>query len=328
MVATLIGVTDAGHIPVLLAEVLELLAPRPGETYVDATAGLGGHAAAIAPHLGPDGTVILNDVDPANLPRAEEAVRKACRAANVPTPRIVTFRGNFADLPRLLPDAGLRADMLLADLGFASHQMADAERGLSFMREGPLDMRLDPSLPTTAADLVQSLSERELAAIFRDFGEESGASRVARKIVATRTQTPILTTAALADLVRSVLGSGAGKAIDPATKVFQALRIAVNDELGVLDALLAGIARAGAAQGGPSWLEPEARIGIISFHSLEDRQVKQTFAEMAEHGHARAISTRPIRADEAETAGNRRARSAKLRGLRLGSTPVEERRQK
>ncbi|MBX3363545.1 MAG: 16S rRNA (cytosine(1402)-N(4))-methyltransferase RsmH [Phycisphaeraceae bacterium] len=312
------------HIPVLLQEVIHVLRPQPGEVYVDATAGLGGHAAAVAPLLGPAGLVVLNDVDPDNLYRAKARVEGCCAAP----PWVLTLEGNFADLARRLTENKIRADMLLADLGFASNQMDDAGRGLSFMREGPLDMRLDPTLPVSAADLVQTLSESELAAIFRDYGEEPGASRVARKIVATRRTSPILTTAALAAVVRSVLGNRTDRGIDPSTRVFQALRIAVNDELGVLDALLAGIGQAAQvlsrhdAKG--AWCSPGARIAVISFHSLEDRMVKRAFSDLARRDLAQEPLAGALRASDAETRANPRARSAKLRALRLGRAPEKE----
>lgn len=308
--------SDPSHTPVLPSEVLDLLAPSPGETYLDATAGLGGHASLVAQRLGPSGTVILNDLDPSNLRQAQSTVQSACGDG---TPRIVPLHANFAALPHNLSTAGLHADMLLADLGFASTQVDDAARGFSFMRDGPLDMRLDPSSPTTAAELVATLPERELAAIFRDLGEEPGAARVARKIVESRRASPIQTTGQLAHLVRSVLGAGP-RGIDPSTRVFQALRIAVNDELGALEALLAAITReaqrlAAGEQG--AWLNAGARVAIISFHSLEDRPVKQAFADLAARGIVTLLGRTPIRPTEAEIASNPRSRSAKLRAVRL-----------
>ncbi len=300
--------TRPSHIPVLLAEVLRELAPRPGETYADATAGLGGHAAAVAASLGATGLVVLNDVDPGNLARAEAAVR----AAATPAPRVKAVRGNFADLPRRLREAATPADLILADLGFASNQVEDAARGLSFMRDGPLDMRLDPLLPTTAADLVNSLPRDELVRLLRELGEEPAAVKIAEKVVRTRARTPITTTAQFAELVRSVMPSRPGH-LDPATRSFQALRMAVNDELGVLDALLDQVVAEAAIP--DAFLRPGARVGVITFHSLEDRLVKRAFDSVARSG---GESRGPFGPSDAEVAANPRSRSAKLRVVRLG----------
>ncbi len=280
---------------------------------------MGGHAAAIAARLGPKGVIALNDADPANLSRSEARVRGDRGAA----PRVVALQGNFADAPRRLVEQGLAADVVLADLGFASPQMEDASRGLSFMREGPLDMRFDPSGPVTAADLVNTLPEQDLGEILRDFGEERAHRVIARKLVAARSEGPIQTTAQLAQIVRSAIGKQRGMSrIDPATKTFQALRIAVNDELGSLGALLEAIRRAAVAlaTGGKAaavWLRPGARIAVISFHSLEDRMVKQAFGDLVRQGLAQALTRKPVEADEAEVAANPRSRSAKLRAIAL-----------
>lgn len=314
------------HIPVLLAEVLSLLDPRPGDTALDCTAGLGGHALEIARRIGPRGTIILFDLDPANLHAAAAAV-----AALPDPPRILTHHANFAEAPRRLATARLAADVLLADLGFASPQVDDPARGFSFSRDGPLDMRLDPTAPITAAQLVNTLTERELAAIIRDFGEERHAARIAQKIVRERAVEPINSTARLAAIVRSVVGRpprGPSSiaplaSIDPATRTFQALRIAVNDEQANLRTLLDAVeqgARAAAA-GSPTWLAPSARIGIISFHSLEDRPVKHTFRRLTDAGLAQDLARRPVTPGQPEVAANPRARSARLRAIRLAATP-------
>ena len=308
---------DTDHIPVLPAETLQALAPSPGETFADATAGLGGHAALVAPALGPAGVIVLNDVDPANLARARD------RLLALPGgPKAVhTTAGNFADLPRRLAELQLPADMLLADLGFSSNQMSDPARGLSFMRDGPLDMRLDPSLRSSAADLVNTLPERELARILRDLGEEPASNAIAKRIVLERKSSPITSTAQFADIVRSAVGRRGTDRIDPSTRSFQALRIAVNDELGVLDALLARIgdeARALASGQPGRWLRPGARVAVISFHSLEDRPVKQAFARWVSEGWAQAVTSGAIAPSETEVRENPRARSAKLRAVRLG----------
>lgn len=301
-----------GHTPVLPAEVMRLLAPvsEAGDTVVDCTAGLGGHAAMLAGALGERGTVVLNDLDAGNLARAAERVRAGGCAA-----RIVELRGNFADVPRRMAELGLSADAVLADLGFSSNQVEDPARGLSFMRDGPLDMRLDPGARVSAAQLVNTLPEAELAEVLHEFGEERAARRIAQKLVAARQVSPIQTTGQLASIVRSVVGSHGG--IDPATRTFQALRIAVNDELGSLRSLLESIGRAAGRPGG--WLKPGARIGIISFHSLEDRLVKNAFGELVDRGLAEALSRRPVEASDAEVVENPRSRSAKFRVVRLAS---------
>lgn len=305
----------AGHIPVLPAETLDALAPAPGEVYADATAGLGGHAAAVAAVLGDAGTVVLNDLDDGNLAHATGVVR----AAGVG--RVEPVRGNFADLPARLAELDLPADLFLADLGFASPQVDDASRGLSFRRDGPLDMRLDPDGPITAADLIRDMDGDELARILREYAEERHARRIAAKIAASRAETPITTTGELARVVRDAVPPARGpKRIDPATRTFQALRIAVNDELGSLEALLRRIEQAGEdlAAGVPTWLRPGARVAVITFHSLEDRPVKQVFKRIVERGLGEAISRKPIMAGDEEIGLNPRARSAKLRAVRLG----------
>ncbi len=304
-----------GHLPVLLAEVLALLSPQPGETYVDLTAGLGGHAAAIAPALGEAGTVVLFDLDPGNLESASAAVR----AAN-PHCRLEAHHASFAAAPRILRETGQAADLMLADLGFSSNQMDQATRGLSFQREGPLDMRLDPSGRTTAADLVRELTQGELADLIRRFGEDRLAGKIARILVEERKRQPIQTTARLAELIRRAYGKQAGRhRIDPATRTFQALRIAVNDELGHLAALLDDLTRSVSREGTARWLRPGARIATIAFHSLEDRLCKRAFAEMAERLVAESLTRKPISAETSEVAGNPRARSAKLRAVRLSA---------
>lgn len=293
----------SAHLPVMLDTVLSLLAPQPGQTVLDCTIGRGGHAGALMPRLAPDGRYIGIDVDPANL----DAVRAAFPE---PPVRLDLWRGNFADARSALDELGVeRVDGLLADLGFASDQLEDPGRGLSFSREGPLDMRLDPSLEETAAELVHRLPERELADMLWRFGEERLSRRIARKIVERRRHRPISTTAQLAELCREAYGPRAARQrIDPATRTFQALRIAVNDELGRLRTLLERL---------PDLLSSAGRAVIISFHSLEDRLVKHTLREMARSGAAELLTRKPITATEAERAANPRARSAKCRAIRM-----------
>ncbi len=306
------------HIPVLADEVVELLSPQPGQTLVDCTAGLGGHAALVARRLGPEGSIILNDLDQDNLDRAKVFVRNALRPEDPDSARVHAIRGNFAELPAKVRGLGLGADMILADLGFASTQVDDPERGLSFRFSGPLDMRLDRSSPITAAELVNTLPERDLAGIILRYGEEKSARRIASKLVAAREVEPITTTDRLAEIVRGAAPGGRGS-INPATKTFQALRIAVNDELGSLESLLRviGIALRKRQQGTPGWINPGARIAFIAFHSLEDRPVKRAMSHWAAQGWAEPIGKGPIEARDAEVGTNPRARSAKLRVCRV-----------
>ncbi len=304
------------HLPVLPVQTIGLLAPRPGETYADATAGLGGHAAAIAPRLAPGGRIVLNDLDGSNLERATERVR----AAAGDSVEVLPVHGPFARLPGVLADRGIAADMLLADLGFASNQVDNPNRGFSFKQDGPLDMRLDPSRGESAADLLARIDERELADLIWRYGEERNSRRIAQKLVAARRDAPMTTTSRVAQIVRSAFPPGAARKsrIDPATRTFQALRIAVNDEIGQLEALLDAIGRGAEEQAGPGgWLNRGARVAIISFHSLEDRPVKRAFADLAARGLAERLTRKPITADKAESRRNPRSRSAKLRAIRL-----------
>lgn len=313
------------HLPVMPDRVLELLDPRAGEVYVDATAGLGGHAALVGERLGGSGLVVLNDLDPAHLHISAGHVREHCALKGVPCPRIEQIHGSFAHLGARLREIGLAADMLLADLGFASDQVDDPRRGLSFSRDGPLDMRFDPTGGVPASTLVNELSERELADIIYEFGEERASRRIARRIVEERRSGRIETTSRLAEVVRRAVGGGQGRGggrpgrIDPATRTFQALRIAVNDEIGSLRSLLGAIesdARRSAED--PSrWLRLGARIAFIAFHSLEDRPVKRAFAALREEGLVDALTRGACKADEEEISRNRRSRSARLRAIRL-----------
>jgi len=279
------------HQPVLSAETLRLLNPGPGETWVDCTVGAGGHSRLIAEKLGDSGRLIGLDQDPKMLDLARE------RLNGLP---ITLVHANFDQLGGVLSNFGISAvDGALADLGFCSDQLGESSRGLSFRDDGPLDMRLDQSSGQTAADLVNALGEAALADVFWEFGEERFSRRIARKIVEERKAKPLTTTAELAALVRScVPRSGA---IDPATRVFQALRIAVNDELGALDRLLTAL---------PGLVKPGGRVGIISFHSLEDRRVKHAFRTASVW---QPLTKKPVEAGEEEIARNPRARSAKLR---------------
>jgi 16S rRNA (cytosine1402-N4)-methyltransferase len=304
------------HIPVLLEAVVATLDPAPGGTLVDCTAGLGGHAAAIARRLGPAGRVVLMDLDAGNLARAAAAVRDALGSPDPAS--VVPVHASFAWAASEMTARGLVADYLLADLGFASNQMDDPARGLSIRRPGPLDMRLDPSAGATAARLVAETPEADLADLIYRFGEERLSRRIARAIVRARDQAPIETTERLAEIVSSAFPpkSRHGR-IHPATRTFQALRIAVNDEIGSLESLLASIERQAGPEPPARWLAEGARVAIISFHSLEDRPVKQAFRRLAESNSARLINRKPLVADQKEIAANARARSAKLRALAL-----------
>jgi 16S rRNA (cytosine1402-N4)-methyltransferase len=286
------------HLPVLPAEVLEYLAPQPGQTIVDATVGAGGHSRLLAERLGPGGRLIGLDRDEAMLALAAKTL------AGKP---VALVHANFDELPRVLSDGGVATvDGVLADLGVCSDQIDVPERGFSFQQSGPIDMRLDPTQLETAGELLRRLDERSLADIFWEYGEERFSRRIARKIVETRTRSPLETTEQLAGLVRRCIPRSRGKhaGIDPATRVFQALRIAVNDELGALDRLLAALPRCLAAGG---------RAVIMSFHSLEDRRVKEAFKDRTTW---EVLTRKPIRAGTEETRNNPRARSAKLRAAR------------
>jgi 16S rRNA (cytosine1402-N4)-methyltransferase len=279
------------HVPVLPAETLQLLDPKPGETWVDCTLGAAGHGRMIAEKIGPAGRLVGLDQDPTMLAFARR------RLEGLPATLV---HANFDQLGEVLANLGIdTVDGVLADLGFASDQMDSAERGMSFRANAPLDMRLNTTAGETAADLVNRMSEAALADVFWEYGEERHSRRVAKRIVERRQTKRIETTLELADIVRSCVPRSGG--IDPATRVFQALRIAVNDELGALERLLVTL---------PRVLKPGGRAGIISFHSLEDRRVKQAFRTA---GVWSPVTRKPVEADAEEQARNPRSRSAKLR---------------
>jgi len=304
-----------GHDPVLADEVVRLLAPRPGDTVVDATFGAGGHARRLAPALGQDGRYIAIDQDPeASAWFAGLAEDVVCETRFI--------RANFADaLPRLA-DQGVRADAVLMDLGLSSMQVDQPERGFSYSRQAPLDMRMDPGREGSAADLVATASERELAEIIRTFGEERYARQIARAIVRRRREAPIATTGELVEVVRSAVPTPALFAGGhPAKRVFQALRIAVNDELGNLETGL---------EAAFDLLAPGGRMAVIAFHSLEDRRVK-AFMRARSQGcicppdlpvcgcgrvaEAALLAPKALMPKQAELDRNPRARSARLRAL-------------
>ncbi len=282
------------HRPVLLDEVTHWLQPQDGAVLVDGTAGAGGHAAALAERVGPSGQVIGLDRDPAMLALAQEAT------AGLP---VTLIHSPYSAMREVLDERGIRAVQgVLLDLGLSSDQLAWADRGFSFAQDGPLDMRFDASpepgsLATgpTAAELVNSLAADALADVFFHFGEERYSRRIARRIVEARRHTRIETTRQLAELVRqSVPGRYRHGPIDPATRVFQALRIKVNDELGHLDAILGQL---------PGILAPGGRAAIISFHSLEDRRVKWAFRN---EPALNVLTRKPVTATAPEVAVNPR----------------------
>jgi len=282
------------HVPVLLDRVIHWLAPRPGQTMVDGTLGGGGHAQALAAAVGNGGLIVALDRDPAAIDAAERNHR------GLP---IKLVQANFCDLPEILEQLQIEAvDGVVLDLGVSSDQLADRSRGFSFSAGGPLDLRFDPLSGEPARRLVNRFSAEHLQQLISSYGEERYARRIAEAIVRRRRERPIETAEELADLIRRcVPRTPDSERIDPATRTFQALRIAVNDELKSLEIALRRI---------PDCLRRGARMAVISFHSLEDRRVKEAFRG---DGRLKALTPRPIRSDEEETARNPRSRSAKMR---------------
>lgn len=293
----------SAHVPVLLQEVLGLLAPAGRKVLVDCTVGLGGHSEALLEAAGPEALLIGSDVDESNLLVAKKRLERF-------GPRVRLFQANFAELDHVLAEAQVAtADLVLADLGVASSQLDDPQRGLSFSAEGPLDMRLDPRLTRTAGDIVNTTEETQLANLIYELGEERYSRRIARAIVTVRRSEVIRTTGRLADIIMSAMPGAVRRSrhgVHPATRTFQALRLAVNDEMGSLARLLKLL---------PQVLSHGGRAAIISFHSLEDRQVKQAFAQWATTGEAGVLTRKPLTANENEIYVNPRSRSAKLRGV-------------
>lgn len=296
------------HAPVLLAEVIELLQPAPGKLYYDGTLGGGGHSEALLQH---GARVVAMDQDANALKHATERLKPFAA-------QFCALRGNFRNFPQIVEETSVSGfDGMLVDIGVSSHQLDDASRGFSFMRDGPLDLRMDTDSPRSAADLINGEDEAELVRILFEYGEEPNARRIVRAILKARAEHRIKTTFQLADVVASA-SPRRGKR-HPATLVFQALRIAVNDELAALHDFLAAA---------PRWLKPGGRLAVISFHSLEDRIVKQTlqhlsapFVDRPEWPEARKnpdcllklITRKPVQATAQEIELNPRARSAVLR---------------
>ncbi|HMP76055.1 MAG TPA: 16S rRNA (cytosine(1402)-N(4))-methyltransferase RsmH [Kiritimatiellia bacterium] len=299
------------HESVLVEEVLAGLAVKPGGAYIDGTLGGGGHAEAILERIGPGGRLLGIDRDPVALALARERLRGF--------PNAVVLRGNFSEMSALAPAAGFaNVDGVLLDIGVSSMQLDTPSRGFSFQHDAALDMRMDPDLPRSAADWVNETPEADLADVLWRYGEERASRRIARFIVEARTRAPIRTTGELADLVARAKGGPRGR-IHPATQTFQALRVAVNDELGALERGL---------EAAMNLLGTGGRLAVIAFHSLEDRIVKQRLAahvgrrESLEAGGERWIVTppraawvvkSPAMAGEEEVKRNPRARSARLR---------------
>ncbi len=311
--------TDSDHVPVLAEEVVSLLDVRPGETVVDGTFGAGGHASLLAGRLRGEGKLIAIDRDPTVAPFFER-FRRETRA------KTRLHHGEFSEVLQRLAENGVHADAILLDLGVSSMQIDRPDRGFSYAVDAPLDMRMDPSATYTASELVNESSERDLADIFRRFGEERYARQIARAIVARRRSQPFERTGDLVEVVKAAIPAPArfGEG-HPAKRVFQALRIEVNDELGALERALPAALE---------MLRPGGRLAVISFHSLEDRIVKQ-FLRSQEQGctcppdfpvcicgskpSMRATPRRAVRPSAAEISRNPRAQSARLRvGTKVG----------
>lgn len=284
------------HVSVLPGESLRLLNLQPGRTVVDATLGAGGHTRLFADIIGATGRIIALDHDPAMITLAKP------RLEGLP---VSFFHAGFDQLREVLDLAGVdRVDAVFADLGVSSDQLDDPARGFTFQSDGPLDMRLDPTRGRPASQLVATLPVRELADLIWRYGEERHSRRIARRIEELRQVSPITSTAQLADIVRGVVPRGRER-IDPATRTFQALRIAVNEEMEALGQFLAQL---------PRCMKPGGRAVVISFHSLEDRQVKQAFRQ---RDVWQALTKKPVVAAEDEVRANPRSRSAKLRAAEL-----------
>ena len=290
---------EVGHVPVLLKEAIDFLAVRRGGTYIDATVGLGGHSFEIAKRLGAPGHLIGLDKDPAALDSARRSVGISPATPDWPT--ITLLHRSFAEIANGQRPATI--DGILADLGMSSMQLNDAARGFSFQAEGPLDMRMNPQAGLTAEQVVNQVDEVTLANLIYEFGEERRSRRIARAIVRSR---PIRTTADLAAVISAAARpmNPAERRIHPATRTFQALRIFVNHELDDLRELL---------RAAPRVLKKGGRIVIISFHSLEDRIVKDAMREAAKEGQYKLLTKKPVTAGKEEIDRNPRSRSAKLR---------------
>ena len=312
------GKTPAGsHRPIMVGEVLEALAPRPGEVAVDATLGYGGHAAALLPRLVPGGRLIALDVDPIERPRTEARLRGLGFG-----PEVLSVRAsNFAGLPKVLAAEGLDGvDLVLADLGVSSMQLDDPARGFTFKEDGPLDLRMNPNRGLPASALLARLDAGKLARLLRENFDEPHAEAIATAVVAAGRTEPVTTTGRLAAAVRAGLASLPQRLRDaegtaPLARVFQALRIAVNDEFSALDAFLAAL---------PSCLSPGGRVAILTFHSGEDRRVKHALRQGERVGLFSAVAREVVRAGAEERRANPRSSAAKLRRA-IRSAAVQKR---
>ena len=295
------GGREVGHVSVLSQEAIDFLAVRRGGTYIDATLGLGGHSYEIARRLGARGRLIGFDKDTRALELARTRLTSPAAELAADWPEVTLLHRSFAEIARVAPPHTV--DGILADIGVSSLQLGDAARGFSFQAEGPLDMRMDPHGERTAEQVVNQLDESDLADLIYEFGEERRSRRIARAIVRSR---PIRTTAHLAQVISAASRSMKSDRIHPATRTFQAIRIYVNQELEDLKALLGD-------EGAPQALKPGGRLVVISFHSLEDRIVKDAIRDGAKSGLWRPLTRKPVIVGEDEVRRNPRARSAKLR---------------
>ncbi len=287
------------HVPVLFQQVIELLRIRRGGVYADCTLGMGGHSEGILRALGPEGRLIGFDRDPEALELARTRLERVCRELGDQAPQLTLVGEAFSTIARHVQPASL--DGLLADLGSSSLHFDEARRGFSFQADGPLDMRMDTRSGVTAEQVVNEASERELADLIYEYGNERRSRTVARAIVRGR---PISTTGQLARIVASAAPPMKNQRIHPATKTFQALRIYVNRELDEIKALL---------EAAPKLLKPSGRLVVISFHSLEDRLAKDSLREGAHTGIWKLLTKKPVEAEDEEVDQNPRSRSAKLR---------------
>jgi 16S rRNA (cytosine1402-N4)-methyltransferase len=282
---------------------MELLGPKPGDLAVDATLGHGGHALEVLRAILPGGRLLAMDADPLELPRAEARLR----ATGIPPEALVVRRSNFAGLPQFLASEGIAGvDIVLADLGVSSMQIDNPERGFSFKHDGPLDLRMNPQRGQPASAFLASVGEAELAGILAEYADEPRAALIAQKICQSRAVAPIVTTKNLARIVHDALGRfRLSKAADDSVRrVFQALRIAVNDEFGALETFLRNL---------PHCLKPNGRVAILTFHSGEDRRVKRAFQAGERDGIYSSVAHEVIRPSPEEVRANPRASSAKLR---------------
>ena len=300
------------HIPVLLKQVLEVLDPKPGQTVVDCTLGLGGHAAAILERIKPNGRLIAIDLDPTNIIEARVQLQKV--KGREGTVRFDIVHENFGNIESVLAGLGIgpgSVDGVLADIGVASTQIDTPERGFSYRRPGPLDMRMDPTRGEPASEIINRMSEQDLADALWELGDEEDAKKIAKLVVKRRAKEPITTTEQLMAIVCEArdftIERGMGAKLHPAARTFQALRIMVNHELSNLEGLLNAL---------PRVLRPGGMAAIITFHSGEDRPVKHAFRDLFRAGEYSADGRDPVVADEAEKKANPRASSAKLRWAR------------